>query len=99
MWWVALSCLVAVMFILKPSHIPFWLKEKYMISPQVEGVVLIQHGRWFVGGRIRNVCYWDGTVWHQAPRSALCDTDELVRWLERIQIPKESSPWPPPVVR
>lgn len=50
-------------------------------SSEHHGIIHIEGWRWFVGGRLRNLCFYDGTVWHQADRETMRDIDRAEAWV------------------
>jgi hypothetical protein len=48
------------------------------------GLIHIEYWRWFAGGRIRNLCFYDGTMWHQADRETISNMQRVDAWLKAM---------------
>ena len=49
-----------------------------------DGVVYLEGRRWFLGGRMTNLCFFDGQQWHQAEREVMRDPKRAHEWISEM---------------
>jgi hypothetical protein len=60
----------------------FLTKTTTYTSEDHDGIIHVEGWRWFAGGRLRNLCFYDGTMWHQADRETMDDIDRAEEWVK-----------------
>ena len=61
-------------------------KRRLYASSDHDGLLYVEYGRWWLGRKLVNVCFWDGVKWSQPSETIMDDSNLLAAWIKASSV-------------